>query len=79
MIAANAISIPSGLLNVAVAVVMRWMMATVVMMIAVRMNVIVVGIVMMIMMSSTGTTNCSVANVQYMRLSFQIIWYCVLL
>lgn len=76
MIAANGVSIPNGLLNVTVAVVMRLWMAAVMMTTAV---VIVVVVVIIVMVVSAGAANRSVSNVQYMRLSFQIVCYRVLL
>lgn len=72
MIAANGVSIPNGLLNVTVAVVGRWMMAVVMMTTA---GVVVI----IVMVVSAGAANRSVSNVQYMRLSFQIVCYRVLL
>lgn len=70
MIAENAIPIPNGVLNVVVAVVMRWMVAAVMVMAAV---------VIVVMMMGAGAADRSVPDVQYMRLSLQIICYRMLL
>lgn len=77
MIAANgAIPIPAALSNAAVAVVMRWMLIALVMIAVV---VIIVVVIMMMVRVCAGTTYRSVSNMQYMRLSFQIVCDCVLL
>lgn len=73
MIAANGVSVPNGRLNAAVAVVVRWMMAVV------MMTAAVVVVVIIVMVVSAGAANRSVPNVQYMRLSLQIVCYRVLL